>query len=145
MSNVLKLLSDLQGEIRALEEHVEQLRDLRRAVEALEGRLAETRVIPLRGHILSRLEPGRYRVSLATGERAFLRSPQLFEKGEVFSLSGIQVGTEGGADGLTARVFREATPDDRMRQESLERQLHDQKLRLSRLEIEVYGGVGKPH
>ncbi|RCK80381.1 MAG: hypothetical protein OZSIB_3127 [Candidatus Ozemobacter sibiricus] len=145
MNDLLKLLSELQGQVRALEEHVEQIRDLRQELVDLERRLQAVRIFDLRGHVLGTLGDGQYRLSLATGERAFLRSPSVFDKGQAIALAGVQIGTIDGGGGLAIRVFREATPDDHLHEEALRRQITDRKARLSRLEIETFGGTGKPH
>ncbi len=145
MRDLLKLLSELQGQVRALQEHVEQIRDLRQELLDLERRLHEVHVCDLRGHVLGILGEGQYRLALTTGERAFLRSPAAFAKGQAIAVSGVQIGTMDGGGGLSIRVFREATPDDHLHENALQRRIADRKTRLSRLEIETFGGSGKPH
>lgn len=142
MSDPLKLLMRLQSEVRALEENVERVQELRQELASLESRLAERKVVLLQGHVLSVVGKGRFRVSLATGERAYLESERVFAKGDAFSLNAVCGSSMKSGEG-GARVFREATPDDHLFQMGLQEHFLEIKLRLARLEAEVFGVPGK--
>jgi len=131
-------IDEIAERVSSLEQNVERIQVLRQELTGLEQKLSERKVVLLQGHILSSVGDGRYRISLTTGERAYLNAAREFGKGDGFSLNAVAEAFESAPTG-NSRVFREATPDDHLYQSGLQEHFLEIKARLSRLESEIFG------